>query len=293
MFPKALLPEESAPRDLTAYELFLQGREANYRYTKESVAKAIPLLKLAVEKDPMLARAWAKLAGAYNASIDFGAEPFAARKKLLRAAQRAVTLDPMDAFAHALLAHVLGMRGELQRSKAEFETALKLNPGSADIVMIYLTWASTLEGSDRGGPQRAADLVDRLKRLNPNYPSWAATPFSFVYVMAERYADALSVLQRQPTENYNVYSWISGSVSNAMLGRSEETKLWVQRTLKEHPDLTIESFLGTPDWADADRQYLARLMQVAGFPACAKPEQLKRFTIPIRLPECGRATFAP
>ena len=129
-----------------------------------------------------------------------------------------------------------------------------------------------------------------MKRLNPNYPAWAATPFSYVYVMAERYADALSVLKRQPTENYNVYSWVSGSVANAMLDRPDEAKLWVQRTLQEHPDLTIEGFLSTPDWADADRQYLAALMRAAGFPACAKTEQLEGFKSPIHLPECARST---
>ena len=278
------------PRDLTAYEIFLRGREANYRYTKESVAEAIPLLKLAVEEDPTLARAWAELAGAYNASIDFGAEPVAARAESLRAAQRAVAIDPMDAFAHALLAHVLGTQGELQRSKAEFETALRLNPGSADIMTIYVIWASTLYSSEHG-PQRTAELVDRLIRLNPNYPSWAATPFSFVYVMAERYADALRILERQSTENYNIYAWIFRAVCNAMLGNSEEAKLWVARTLEVHPDLTIEGLLAGPDYRDADRKYLGKIMRTAGFPVCAKPEQLKAIENPIRLPECS-ATVA-
>jgi TolB-like protein/class 3 adenylate cyclase len=108
----------ASPTNLTAYELYLRGRELVQNFTKESVAEAMPLFKLAVEKDPTLARAWVELSAAYALSIDFGADPAVARAESLSAAQRAVALDPMDASAHAKLAHMLGMQGELDRVNA-------------------------------------------------------------------------------------------------------------------------------------------------------------------------------
>jgi TolB-like protein/class 3 adenylate cyclase len=275
------------PRDLTAYELYLRGREAMYQFTKESVTEALSMLKLAVEKDPTLARAWVELAGAHNSLVDFGAEPGSARTDALKAAERAVALDPMDALAHAQLAHLTGMLGDIQRSKAEFETALRLNPGSADVMTTYISWASTF-----GEPERGAELVDRVIRLNPDYPSWAIGPFSYAYVMAGRYEDALRVLEHQSADTYNVFSFVYRSVSDAALGHHDEAKTWVTKTLEQHPDLTIEGFVGGPGWSDQERELLVDKMRQAGFPLCAKPAQLKDITIPFRLPEC-HATVAP
>lgn len=275
------------PRNLSAYELYLQGREALHRFTKESVVEAIPLLLQAVEKDPTLARAWGDLAAAYNVSIEFGADPEDARAKAIAAAERAVALDPMDAMAHTQLAFNVGMIGDFSRAKAEWDTALRLNPSSADIMTMYAGWVGSFET-----PAAGADLVDRAIRLDPNYPAWAVGPFSFAYIMAERYDDALPILEGQSTENYTMYSWIFRAVANAMLDRPDEAKLWVARTLEKYPDLTIEGFLAGPDWLDTDREHLGKVMREAGFPICAKPEKLMEFAKPVRLPECS-GTVAP
>ena len=105
--------------------------------------------------------------------------------------------------------------------------------------------------------------------------------------MAERYEDALRILEGQSSDNYTIYSWIHRAVSNAMINRPDEAKIWVARTLEKHPDLTIEGYLNRPDWTDSDRKHLTKIMQAAGFPACARPDQLKGIEHPIRLPECG------
>jgi hypothetical protein len=60
----------------------------------------------------------------------------------------------------------------------------------------------------------------------------------------------------------------------------------VSDALAHHPDLTIEGFVGTPDWTDSDREELTEMMRAAGFPACAKPETLVRYPQLVRLPEC-------
>jgi Tfp pilus assembly protein PilF len=155
------------PTNLTAYELYLRAREALHRFTKESVTEAIPQLLQAVEKDPTLARAWAELSAAYTVSIEFGADSEPTRAKAIAAAERAVSIDPMDALAHAHLAFSVGMTGDLKRSEAEWDTALRLNPSSADILAMYAGWANTFKT-----PAYGAEVVDRAIRLDPNYPSW-------------------------------------------------------------------------------------------------------------------------
>ena len=68
--------------------------------------------------------------------------------------------------------------------------------------------------------------------------------------------------------------------------KDEEAKLWVERTLENHPGVTIEGFLAGPDWTDADRVHMVKVMREARFPVCAKPEDLLQFAEPVRLPEC-------
>jgi hypothetical protein len=82
-----------------------------------------------------------------------------------------------------------------------------------------------------------------------------------------------------------------GAAVFAALGRVEEAKAAVADTLRRFPDLTIQTYVGTPDWSDAERQRLVETMRKAGFPACAKPEAVAK-TINVSLPECPQPTAA-
>ena len=104
--------------------------------------------------------------------------------------------------------------------------------------------------------------------------------------MAGRYEDAARMLERVPPENYTRSRWIFRAASYAALGRAEEAQAIVKQALDRFPDLTIEGFVSDPGWNEAERQRLIETMRAAGFPACAKPEELAPFAKPVRLPEC-------
>ena len=185
------------PTNLSAYELYLLGQHETDRQTKELVANAIRLLEQAVREDPNLARAWVVLAWAYGSAAGRGIDPEAKSAAALAAAQRAVELDPMDPDAHAALADIVGDKGDFPRAKAEFETALRLNPGDAETLTHYAGWASTF-----GQPERGAEAADRALRLNPNAPGWAYGFFSYAYFMAGRYDDAVRSIERRPVDSH-------------------------------------------------------------------------------------------
>ena len=269
------------PQNLTAYETYLRGRESLMRLTKESIETSIPLFRQAVTMDPKLARAWVEMAAAYNSLAGFGADSDEVLPQALAAAETGLAIDPQDALAHANMALVLGHMDDFERAEAEFNIALSLNPGSADILTLYSLWANAF-----GEPERGAEAADKAIRLNPNYPNWAALGFRYAYFMAGRYEDALHVLERLPLENYNSFSWIVRAAVYVELGRSEEARTWVARGLVKYPELTIEGFVNGPGWSDAERKRIMDAMQHAGFPPCALPGQLKVVTNPIRMPEC-------
>ncbi|MER8377317.1 tetratricopeptide repeat protein, partial [Mesorhizobium sp. M1406] len=248
---------------------------------KESIEASIPLFRQAVTIDPRLARAWVEMAAAYDALPGFGAKRAEVQPEAFAAAGKALEIDPQDAHAHAIMAIVLGDMNDLKRAEAEFEIALRLNPGSADVMTLYALWANAF-----GKPERGAEAADKAIRLNPNYPPWAANGFRYAYFMAGRYEDALHVLERQPLENYTRFSWIVRAAVYAELGRDEEAKEWVAKALAKYPELTIEGFFNEPGWSDSERKRMMDTMQHAGFPPCALPGQLYGVTSPIRILEC-------
>ena len=269
------------PSDLTAYELYLLGTEKLAKMNRADVEEAIKLLKSAAELDPGLARAWVELYHAYSVMPSFGADFEVNFRLAAEAAERAVTLDPMDAEAHAVLGFSFGDRNDLARAKAEFDTALRMAPNQFEILTFYAFLASTF-----GEPQRGAEMVDQAIRLNPIYPVWSTRIFAAAYFMAGRYEDALRMQGQMGPENYGRRMWVYRPAALAATGRTAEAKTALTQALKWFPDLTIEGFVSLPDTNENDRRRLIETMRLAGFPPCAKPEALAGFVKPFRLPEC-------
>ena len=272
------------PNSLTAYELYLLGTEKLEQVNRADTEDAIKLLNRAVEIDPQLARAWVELYQAHQAHsvlAGFGIAPENNRRIAADAAERAVMLDPSDAEAHAVLGMSYGDKNDFVRAKAELDAALRLAPGATEILTFYIGWASTF-----GEPQRGADMVDRVIRLDPNYPMWTARPFSYAYFMAGRYEDTLRMMERLVPDNYGEWLWAIRAGALAALGRTEEAKNTVKEALKSFPDLTIEGVAYQPGYSDSERTRLIDTMRLAGFPPCAKPETLAKGAKPARLPEC-------
>jgi hypothetical protein len=78
----------------------------------------------------------------------------------------------------------------------------------------------------------------------------------------------------------------------AGLGRIDDAKAAVAETLKRFPDITIQSYVSTPDWGEAERQRLIETMRKAGFPACAPPEAMATLAKAVSLPECPQPRAA-
>jgi TolB-like protein len=270
------------PENLTAYDLYLLGIEAKHRETEESLQEAVRLFQRALELDPQLARAWTGLSWAYEGMIaHFASDQTALRQKQLDAARRAVQLDPMDAEAHSALAVSLGFMGDLGQAEAEIERALQLNPNGDAVLNVYAGWASSF-----GAPEKGAEAAEKLIRLNPNYPIWATDGISYAFFMAGRYDDGLQVFVKRPEEAMNAQQFILKAGSLAAVGRAAEAKAMVIKALARFPDISIEKLISRPDFAEHERQRLIETMRKAGFPACAKAEELAQFDKPLRLPEC-------
>jgi tetratricopeptide (TPR) repeat protein len=115
-----------------AYEPYLEGRGWFPKQDAASVNKAIACFQRAVNVDPDFALAWAWLSIAHEYPADAGAaRPNEMLPPARDAAERAVTLGPEIAEAHAALGIVrLQYDWEWKDAKRELERALELSPGS-------------------------------------------------------------------------------------------------------------------------------------------------------------------
>jgi TolB-like protein/class 3 adenylate cyclase/Flp pilus assembly protein TadD len=273
-----------APGSLTAYEYYLLGDEKLVNPTPANLADCVDLMKKALALDPQLARAWITLFHAYDVQVFSGTGTADSRKLAAEAAERAVALDPADAAAHMALGSSYGNTGDVVRAKGEFDAAMRLWPGSADVLTTYASWAATF-----GDAKRGAELADQAIRLNPDHSPWAAGRFAYAYFAADRYEDALRALERAAPDNYPPDVWIVHAGSLAMLGKVDEAKRWTSETLKRYPGFTAEGWANEPGYSDGERQRFLKAMVLAGFPPCAPADVLIKIEKPVRLPECTRS----
>jgi TolB-like protein/class 3 adenylate cyclase len=271
-------------RSLTAYDLYLLGMEAQGRATRDGLEVAIPLLKRSLAIDPGFARAWTGLALTYGSLAEMEGYPQDMQQLRLTAAQKAIDLDPSDGAAHAALATYYMDTGDSPRAESEFDKALRLNPGSADLLSIYAGWASNF-----GKPEEGVAAAERALRLNPDTPSWALYNFGYAYFMTDRYTEALKMFDRMPADTYTDNALVYRAATLAALGNADAARRAVDAAMARQPDLNIEVFAADQSSTEVERKRLVDTMRAAGFPPCAPPEvAATRPDLP-RPPECRSA----
>jgi tetratricopeptide (TPR) repeat protein len=152
------------PGSLEAYDLYLLGRHHWYKRTEDSMRRALQLFEQAAAVDPDYAPAHSGIAdaSALLASWQFAA-PDEMYPRAVRAAHRALELDPGSADAHASLGFVhMNWDWDWEATVRELRAAIALNPnhGTAH------RWLSAfLAGMGRF--DEAIPLAERVLRFDP------------------------------------------------------------------------------------------------------------------------------
>jgi TolB-like protein len=127
----------AATGDLTAYDLYLQGR-ARMRARGPGVAEAIELFEAAVARDSSYAPAWASLAESYTL-LPHHQETFpdsagwaGAFASAETAARRALALDPDNASARVALGSIRRDSWDWDAAGEQFAAALELDPDNVE-----------------------------------------------------------------------------------------------------------------------------------------------------------------
>jgi TolB-like protein/class 3 adenylate cyclase/Tfp pilus assembly protein PilF len=260
VLPSARPVARQRATNLEAYDLFVRGR-AMIMQSAESNAAARPLLEQSIELDPDFADAHAWLAKSHQCGWSYwGDPPEPHRSRALEEAQRAVSLDPENAAAHAILGNVLHFARNTEEGAAELATALRLDPNHAD------AWAFLGElAVFAGRTQEAIEHTRKAFQLNPHPPGWYYWHLGLIQYAARQYEDAVQTLRHKTTHRLGSQRILAAAL--ARLGRMDEAKLEAAQFLAAHPDFSARQWGDAqPFEHDADRQHFVNGYLKAGLP---------------------------
>jgi TolB-like protein/class 3 adenylate cyclase/lipoprotein NlpI len=126
----------SSSTNTEAYNLILQGNYFSEKRDKENLAKAFDFYNKALAIDSLNARSWAAVAKCYSLQADWGwIDRNQGFQKARKAATNAIALDDNLAEGHWVLGLVkLFHDFDWDGAEAEFQKALNLEPGNAEVL---------------------------------------------------------------------------------------------------------------------------------------------------------------
>lgn len=252
---------------LDAYDSMLRGLALLYTFRDNDFEQAGQLFVRATELDPSFARAFANLAWWYNFRHGEGrsADPDSDKAASVAAAERALQLDPNDAFVLAVAGHIDAfVRRRIDHAIELFDRALALNENSA------FAWAvSAPTYSYAGRPEEALERLRNAWRLSPfdplNFKYW--TSAGIAEFVAGRHNEAIGWLQRARRANARFLACNRIlAAALALAGDSDSVQPVVDDLLAVQPGFRISAFAAWYPVQPAVMQRLVEGLRKAGLP---------------------------
>lgn len=182
--PRSVNPE--------AYEAYLRGRFEWYKISKQGLEDAQRYFRLALEKDPNYALAYAGLADVWLMLADSGyTSPSETIPNAKASALKALELDDTLSEAHVSLANIeTGYEKDWPAAERNFKRAIELNPSSADAHFMYADYLISL-----GRNQEWQTEIQHALNLDPmNFFPRCFYGWHLIYL--GRYDEAIDLLQK-------------------------------------------------------------------------------------------------
>ena len=221
---------------LDAYECVLRYYAFTRTNAPEDHARVRDCLERAVKLAPSYAEAWAALADIYTMEY---ADNFNPRTdslgRAVRAARRAVNLDPANARAYVMLAQAQFFLHDMDAFDSTARHAVALNPNNVDVLAFYgLFWTY----SHLDDPVKRAEGADAMKKaiaLSPIYPTWYHFPIAWHHYHTGDYVAALAEAKRIEMPDY-FWTHATLTVIYGAMDRREDARASVARLLELYPE---------------------------------------------------------
>ena len=251
---------------LSAWDLFLRGREHLHLLTPDENARARALFERATELDPHYSDAFAGLSLTYQRDILFDvAEDRAAwETKALASARRAVALDNESAYAHYALGSAHIWANQHAASIAETRMAVQLNPSNT------VAWLALANRLDIVGDKEGMPLLEKTLQRNPRDPHNHIYygQLGRCYINARDYEKALACLReavRLNPDYPNTYHVLAICLGH--LGKADEAREAARRCDALRPGLIARRAHWNVYLDEAANRHLTEGLRKAGLVA--------------------------
>ena len=159
-------------------------------------------------------------------------------EKGIELAQKALAMDESIAGAHSLLCGLYRRMREYEKSIAEGERTVALDPGNASANVMY--GMSLYYG---GRPEEAIPVLQKAIRLNPLGEAGSFLNLGHAYRAMGRFEEAVSAykksLQRSPD---NFFAHLGLVATYSMMGREQEARAEATEVLRINPKFSVDSY---------------------------------------------------
>ena len=238
---------KKAPDQLSPYEALLRSFGYNERFTPAELAEVRSCLERAVQEAPSNGDCWAMLSVIY--ADEYGHwhihQPDSL-DKALTAARTAVQAAPLHSLPYYALAQALFFRKEMRSFRVAAERAVSLNPmdGATAAFMGLLIAYS-------GDWERGCALADKGLQLNPNHPGWYHYTAWHDAYRKQDYQAALDIaLKLNAPDNFYTHAVLT--MCYAQLGHMEAAHKSLRDMLVLKPDYAIVARELHGKWIEPD-----------------------------------------
>jgi TolB-like protein len=232
--------QRKAPKSFDAWDYVMRGTWHLWRYGPPDVSEAKHLFRTAIDLDPNSSIALCGYASALQAEFFNGwtDDPKETLMQAFQFAQRAITADENDAWAHAVLGILNTMTGKYGVAFDSCQRALELNPNLA-----FAEAALSLTYALSGDEEEAILHADKAARLSPRDPAtgiiWRLAR-AVVAFLAGHYENQAK-WARSMTELFPDWpgGWRHLAVGTAHLGQLDAARTAVDELLRLVPHESI------------------------------------------------------
>jgi TolB-like protein/class 3 adenylate cyclase len=230
------------PENLQAYDYLQRGREYFRRNTRADNREARKMFDAAIALDPDYASAYVARALSRTLNISAGwADPAIATSTLTEAegdAHKALELDSSNALAHAALADIQLLRKKYEFALEEDNRAIDLNPNDA---FSHAARGGVLVFS--GPPAEAVKSFEIARRLNPTMDVVRQYPVNWAYYLVQRYDEAARISEVGARDSTDYFNPACLAAAYAQLGRRDDAGRAAKDTLRAFPLFDVETFV--------------------------------------------------
>ncbi len=233
-------------KNLQAWILSSQGTQRTRRLTRQDNAAARELFRMAAELDPKYPGPWDGQSWTHliDAKFGWGESPEASLRAAAEFAQKAYSLDRERPRTYGLLGSIELLRGNHEQAILFGEKAIMLDPNGAEVTaLLALTLAYT------GDLERSAALLDRAMRLSPYYPDWYRWTLGRVYRLMGRYEEAIAALQiRTRSGPDSLVPLVELVATYSQAGRLADAEAAAAEVLRIDPKFSVSAWTSVPPY---------------------------------------------